>query len=174
MRNIYRKIRLLSLKLPGLDIGSNSLVERKILGEYVQLFGKLWNQEKVSFPYHPVCVHTTQKQLNLQTSHMAIILRSAVGCCQTEMMGSSHCGTTGLAVSLEHWVTGLILAQHSGLRIQCCHTCEVGCNCSSDLIPDLGSPYAMGWPKKDMTGKEQNYKVSDHFSSEEPDEVPQS
>ena len=33
-------------------------------------------------------------------------------------------------------------AQHSGLRICCCCRCSVGCNCSLDLIPGLGNPYA--------------------------------
>ena len=32
------------------------------------------------------------------------------------------------------------LAQHSGLRIQCCHSFGLGC--SSDLILDPGTPYA--------------------------------
>ena len=54
---------------------------------------------------------------------------------------SSHCGAMGLAASLERWFTGLSLAQHSGLRIQHCH------NCSSDLIPGLGTQHAVGWPQ---------------------------
>ena len=63
---------------------------------------------------------------------------------------SSHCGAMGLAVSLEHWDAGLIpsLAQgvkdlallHQQRRLQLC----------SGLIPGLGTPYAMGWPKKKM------------------------
>ena len=32
------------------------------------------------------------------------------------------------------------LAWHSGLRIWHCHSCGVGCNCGSDLIPSLGQP----------------------------------
>ena len=39
-------------------------------------------------------------------------------------------------------------AQHSGLRIQCCCSGSLGHDCSSDLIPDPGTPYARGWPKK--------------------------
>ena len=39
------------------------------------------------------------------------------------------------------------LAQPSGLRIQCCCSCGLGLSCSSDLIPDPGTPYAVGWPK---------------------------
>ena len=37
--------------------------------------------------------------------------------------------------------------QHSVLRIQYCHSCSLGCNCRSGLIPCLGTPYASGWPK---------------------------
>ena len=35
-----------------------------------------------------------------------------------------------------------------------CRSCSVGCNCSSDLIPDLGTPYARGgqkWKKQNKT-----------------------
>jgi len=32
----------------------------------------------------------------------------------------------------------------SGLRIQCCHSCDIGFSGSSDLIPDWKLPYAMG------------------------------
>ena len=39
-------------------------------------------------------------------------------------------------------------ARHSGLRIQHCHSCSLGCNCSSDLIPCPGTPHASGQPKK--------------------------
>ena len=35
-------------------------------------------------------------------------------------------------------------ARHSGLRIQCCHSCGLGCNCGSDLIPGSGTAYAVG------------------------------
>ena len=31
------------------------------------------------------------------------------------------------------------LARHSGFRIQCCHSCGVGCTCSWQLIPGLGT-----------------------------------
>ena len=49
--------------------------------------------------------------------------------------GSSRCGTTGSAMSLEHQDAGLIPTQQ---RIWCCHS-----NCSSDLVPGAGTPYAM-------------------------------
>ena len=40
------------------------------------------------------------------------------------------------------------LAHNSGLRMQHCHSCSLGGNCGSDLIPGLGTPYAMGWERK--------------------------
>ena len=40
-------------------------------------------------------------------------------------------------------------AWHSGLRIQHCHSCGLGRNCGSDLMPGPGAPYAVGWPKKE-------------------------
>ena len=40
------------------------------------------------------------------------------------------------------------LAQHSGLRIQCCCSCGLGRNYGLDLIPSLGTPYAAGQPKR--------------------------
>lgn len=46
------------------------------------------------------------------------------------------------------WSAGLICAQHSGFRIQHCLSCDIGCNCVSDLIPGLVSAYAARWPKK--------------------------
>ena len=47
------------------------------------------------------------------------------------------------------------LAWHSGLRIQQCHSCSTGQNCSWDLIPGLGTPCATGQPK---TYKQTNKK----------------
>ena len=43
---------------------------------------------------------------------------------------------------------------HSGLKIWHCHSCGIHCNCSSDLIPGLGTLYATGQPKKG--GKKKN------------------
>ena len=39
-------------------------------------------------------------------------------------------------------------ARHSGLRILHCLSCGLGHNCGSDLIPDPGTLYALGWPKR--------------------------
>ena len=60
----------------------------------------------------------------------------------------SCCGTMGLAVSLQSWDAVSIPSWHSGLRIWGCHSCGIGCNCSSDLIPSLGTPYAMDSQKR--------------------------
>ena len=43
-----------------------------------------------------------------------------------------HLGSAGTQVQS--------LAQHSGLRIWCCHSCSLGHNCSSYLIPGQGTP----------------------------------
>ena len=40
------------------------------------------------------------------------------------------------------------LALHSGLRIWHYCSCSIRRNCSSDLIPDPGTPYAKGQTKK--------------------------
>ena len=39
-------------------------------------------------------------------------------------------------------------AKHSGLRILCCHSCSLGNNYSSDLIPGLGMPVLQGGQKR--------------------------
>ena len=65
---------------------------------------------------------------------------------------SSCCSTTGSAASWEHWDAGSSLARHSGLRIQ--HTCGLGHNCGSDVIPGPGTPYAPGAKKKKKKKKE--------------------
>ena len=47
------------------------------------------------------------------------------------------------------------LARHHGLRTWLCRGCWISRNPRSDLIPDLGTPYDVGWPKKK---KRKNYK----------------
>ena len=66
------------------------------------------------------------------------------------IMGSSCCGTTGSVVSLQRQEAGLIPGPAQWVkRIWCCHSCSgVDCNCASDLIPGLATPYAMRRPKK--------------------------
>ena len=39
-------------------------------------------------------------------------------------------------------------AQHSGLRIRRCRSCSLGLDCSLDLIPGPGTPYATGQPNR--------------------------
>ena len=56
-----------------------------------------------------------------------------------------HLGSAGMQVRSLAW--------HSGLRIWRCHSCGLGCDCSSDLIPGLGTPHATSWPKLKQTNK---------------------
>ena len=55
------------------------------------------------------------------------------------------------------------LAQHSRLRIWRCRSCSIGGNgnCSSDLIPGLETPYAVGWLKKTKDCKGRNEVLAD-------------
>ena len=46
--------------------------------------------------------------------------------------------------------------QHSGLRICHCHSCSLDCDCGLDLIPGLGTPYAVGQPKMKEKNKHTN------------------
>ena len=57
-------------------------------------------------------------------------------------------------------------ARHSGLQIQCCHSCSVGRNGSSDLIP--GTPCVAGQPKKGggMSGKIQTFLQRRHTNGQ--------
>ena len=47
---------------------------------------------------------------------------------------------------------------HSGLRIQCCQSCGLGCNCGLDLIPGQGTPHATGQPKRKRKRKKKKKK----------------
>ena len=51
-----------------------------------------------------------------------------------------HLGSTGTQVQSP--------AQHSGLRIQCCRSCGLGCNCGLNPDPGPETPHASGWPKR--------------------------
>ena len=66
-------------------------------------------------------------------------LESTIVHSRPEESWSSRCGTTGLAVSWEHWDVGSTLAQHSGLRIQHYHSCSLVSGCDSDLFPGRGT-----------------------------------
>ena len=77
---------------------------------------------------------------------------------------SSCCGTVGSVASPECCGTGCIPGGHSRLRIRCCHSCSVGCNCSLDLIPGLGTPYAMGsQKKKKKKNRFRDFSINAHF-----------
>lgn len=65
----------------------------------------------------------------------------------TEEYRNSRCGTMGIPVSLECQDASLIPGP-AWLMIQYCHSCSECCTCASDLIPRLGTPYAVGQPKK--------------------------
>ena len=45
------------------------------------------------------------------------------------------------------------LARLRGLRIRRCYSCGLGLDCGSDLIPGLGTPYALGRLKKKKKNK---------------------
>ena len=61
-------------------------------------------------------------------------------------LGSSHDGVGGVLGMLAHWVQSLAL--HCGLGIQHCHSRGLCHSCDSDVIPGLGTPYAVGQPRK--------------------------
>ena len=48
-----------------------------------------------------------------------------------------------------------VLLWHGGLRIQCCHSCALGCICGSDLIPGLGTSICHGCSQKEKKKKKQ-------------------
>ena len=58
------------------------------------------------------------------------------------------CGAMGWVVSWDSETKLWSLAWLSGLRIWGCHSFGLGHNCSSDLIPGLGTPYTPGRLKK--------------------------
>lgn len=54
---------------------------------------------------------------------------------------------------MAQWINGILGAlgsrfNPSALRIQCCRSCSLGCDCNLDLIPGLETPYALGQPKQ--------------------------
>ena len=61
--------------------------------------------------------------------------------------------TIRLVVSLECWDTGLMPGGAQWVKD------AVGCNCSSDLIPGLGTPYDPGQPKRGKKKKKRKQKT---------------
>ena len=55
------------------------------------------------------------------------------------------------------------LAQHGGIW-HCC-SCGVGRNCGSELIPGLGTPYAVRWPKN-QTKQTESHCISTETNSQ--------
>ena len=71
-----------------------------------------------------------------------------------------HLCSTGTQVPSQAW--------HSELRIQHCHSCSVGCNCSSDLIPVSSTLYVTGWPKKKKKKKKKKTLSINVYSNPQP------
>ena len=65
----------------------------------------------------------------------------------------------GLVASWEHWDAGSIPAQHSVLRIQCCFSWSLGCNCSLDLILAQELQMLWGGQKKPKSKQKTPYKL---------------
>ena len=62
----------------------------------------------------------------------------------------------GSVASWERWEADSIPAWLRGLSIRHCYGCSSGCNCSSDLIPGLGTPCATGqegWQERKEEGR---------------------
>ena len=72
----------------------------------------------------------------------------------------SRCGEMGSATSLECYNSGLIPSLTQRVKEQHCCICGIDHNCSSYLILGLGTPYAMGKPKKKRTKKEHIVKAN--------------
>ena len=57
-------------------------------------------------------------------------------------------------------------AKPSGLRIQHCCSCGIGCS-SLAIVPGPGNPYAIGWPKKTQTKNKLQVHKCWHFPKDE-------
>ena len=55
-------------------------------------------------------------------------------------------------------------AGHGGFRIQSCFTCGIGHNSGLDSVPGLGTPCAVGWPKKKTI---KNQKTKTNYSNQQ-------
>lgn len=69
------------------------------------------------------------------------------------------------------WSSGMqvpYMAQHSGLRIWCCCSCSVPCNCSSIWSLAWELPCAMGWPQENPKNKKIGTKQHHYYYYTQP------
>ena len=66
-------------------------------------------------------------------------------CCDA---AGERCGVVSAIAQVAVEVRVLFPAQHSGLKIWHCHSCGIGCSCSSDLIPGPGTSICHGSGQK--------------------------
>ena len=112
----------------------------------------------------PICfdnsiwiLHNSQGSVCLCKYNSKVLLTMLVVGKESRLLSSSNknlgprssChSATGLAVSLEHWDAGLIPSWHSGLRIQCCHSCSLDVILAWELHMPQGSQKRkknLGW-----------------------------
>ena len=72
--------------------------------------------------------------------------------------GSSRCGTTGLAASWECWDGALIPGQAQWVKDLALPQMHLGRDCTSDVIPGLGAPCAVGQPDIWEKKKKNHYR----------------
>ena len=69
-----------------------------------------------------------------------------------------HFGSTRTQGSPAQWI-----------RIPRCCRCDLGQDCGLNLIPGLGTPYALGWPKKKKNQKTKHHRFPSWRSGNESD-----
>ena len=89
-------------------------------------------------------------QSNIRLYHDYLYKRTITGVPAVAQWGWQHLWSAGIEVPFPTW--------NSGLRKLQCHSCGVGHNYGSDLIPGLGTPYAPVWPKKKKRRERKTYK----------------
>lgn len=83
-------------------------------------------------------------------------LRKHIMCLEVHKSKSSHCGARRSAVSWERGDTGSIPSPAQWVWHG--HSCGVGCTCSVDLIPGLGTPCATRQTKKGKKERKEKEK----------------
>jgi len=123
----------------------------------------LWLTPEATAPIRPLAwepPYAVGTALKRQKKKIKVIKASKKGLninCQ-----SFHCGTMRLGLGS----AGTQVpppARHSGLRIQHCHSCGLGLDCDSDLIPCLRTLYAVDWPKKEKNNQNINCHMNQQF-----------